>query len=551
MAATKTKRDGSWVWVWYGISLIGLLPLVGGCPETVTTDLDHVVVAQATPTPTPTDPGNEGTGITCTDNLDQALLTAGSRLVMVDFCTDWCGWCKKLQSETFTDPAVVERAKQVICVRIDGDKRKDLTGRYNVEGYPTVFFLKSNGQEVHRVVGFRDAGQFLAELDQAFAKGGVGQPAVTDDHPNQAPETAIATGQCVAGNIEKGGDIDFFKFNAQAGNMYILETRGTSDTILTLYDKDGTTQLADNDDTNGRNARIEWTAPSNGTYHVAIKLYSSTTGPYELCLSQDQTSVGITCTEDLNSALQKARSSHKVVMIDFCTEWCGWCKKLRDETLTDPRVIEKAQQVICVRIDGDNRRDLVSQYNITGYPTIVFLSEDGREVHRVVGFRDAAGFLVEMDKALSSSTPTEASITANFRTTPIGTANCSVTTEGAQYQTVNEGNWRLLYPGTSFVEVRFNLVNAPGSGTLILRHLSSASSNARGGGYSPVNILINGQLFKDHYDVAANHNASHGFETDQWDVARYLISGQNTLRIEFQSDAQTHYWIQEFKIQVQ
>ncbi|MBR1849933.1 MAG: DUF255 domain-containing protein [Bacteroidales bacterium] len=34
--------------------------------------------------------------------------TLGERLVFIDFYTSWCGWCKKMDRETFTDPTVAK-----------------------------------------------------------------------------------------------------------------------------------------------------------------------------------------------------------------------------------------------------------------------------------------------------------------------------------------------------------------------------------------------------------------------------------------------------------
>lgn len=75
------------------------------------------------------------------------------------------------------------------------------------------------------------------------------------------------------------GDEDWVAFSAVAGNTYILETTnlgGAADTYLTLYDTDGTSTLAQNDDGgNGLASRIEWVAPASGVYYAMIRHYSS------------------------------------------------------------------------------------------------------------------------------------------------------------------------------------------------------------------------------------------------------------------------------------
>jgi subtilisin family serine protease len=113
-----------------------------------------------------------------------------------------------------------------------------------------------------------------------------------DDYANNAAGAAsIALNSTVAGSIGAGGDEDWFKFAAVAGKKYVISTAlaGLADSVLTLYDRDGLTQLAVNDDIASNNlaSRISWTAPASGTYFIKVAAYdSSQTGGYRLSLSQ-------------------------------------------------------------------------------------------------------------------------------------------------------------------------------------------------------------------------------------------------------------------------
>ena len=89
-------------------------------------------------------------------NLEDALKD-GKRLgkpLMVDFYTDWCGWSVKLDRDTYADKKVQELAAQFICVKVDGDKNPALVKRYNVTGYPSIFFLSSNGKITKKIPGY-------------------------------------------------------------------------------------------------------------------------------------------------------------------------------------------------------------------------------------------------------------------------------------------------------------------------------------------------------------------------------------------------------------
>ncbi len=104
------------------------------------------------------------------------------------------------------------------------------------------------------------------------------------------------------------------------------------------------------------------------------------------------------------SALARAAKEEKPLMVDFETEWCGFCKKLDRETYGNVQVIQFVQQFfIAVKVDGDKRTDLRDRYSVEGYPTIVFLSPQAVELKRIVGYRPPDDFLAEAGKAARSS----------------------------------------------------------------------------------------------------------------------------------------------------
>ncbi len=41
-----------------------------------------------------------------------AANTKQPKMILVDVYTDWCGWCKKMDKETFTNPKVIAHLKQ-------------------------------------------------------------------------------------------------------------------------------------------------------------------------------------------------------------------------------------------------------------------------------------------------------------------------------------------------------------------------------------------------------------------------------------------------------
>jgi subtilisin family serine protease len=111
-----------------------------------------------------------------------------------------------------------------------------------------------------------------------------------DEHGNNAATaTLIAAGSVTDGEIQSPSDADWFKFQATAGWGYMIDTDllGLEDSVLSLYDTDGTTLLAWNDDVSwpsDPSSAIIWQAPANGIYSIAVTNYATETGTYRLNL---------------------------------------------------------------------------------------------------------------------------------------------------------------------------------------------------------------------------------------------------------------------------
>lgn len=105
-------------------------------------------------------------------DLEEAFAEAGKRrtLVMVDFMTDWCSWCKRLDKDTFSDASVVEELGELVALRLDAEKEGvDAAERYGVRSYPTIIFLDAAGHEVDRILGYLPPDAFLAEVQRIRA----------------------------------------------------------------------------------------------------------------------------------------------------------------------------------------------------------------------------------------------------------------------------------------------------------------------------------------------------------------------------------------------
>lgn len=118
-----------------------------------------------------------------------------------------------------------------------------------------------------------------------------------------------------------------------------------------------------------------------------------------------------TWTESYGGALAQAKSQNKLVLADFTgSDWCHYCVQLRREVLNKPDFINwAASHVVLLEVDyprlkrqtddikAQNER-LKDQFNIDGYPTVLVLNAEGKEVGRVVGYDGEKEWAEELQK---------------------------------------------------------------------------------------------------------------------------------------------------------
>jgi thiol:disulfide interchange protein len=105
---------------------------------------------------------------------------------------------------------------------------------------------------------------------------------------------------------------------------------------------------------------------------------------------------------DYETGMEQVEKQEKPVLIDFTASWCGWSRKLESEVFPTREVIALSQKFVCIRVDGDERPELVDRYVVDGYPTLLFLEHDGRELNRVSGYAPADEIVAEMEAALAA-----------------------------------------------------------------------------------------------------------------------------------------------------
>ena len=69
------------------------------------------------------------------------------------------------------------------------------------------------------------------------------------------------------------------------------------------------------------------------------------------------------------------------------------------ETHQDPAVVRALNEnFIPIRLEARSNLDLAQQYQVTGVPTTLLFSPEGKEIYRFGGFQTAAQYLKELAK---------------------------------------------------------------------------------------------------------------------------------------------------------
>lgn len=114
----------------------------------------------------------------------------------------------------------------------------------------------------------------------------------------------------------------------------------------------------------------------------------------------DGSSGGIAWSKAFTRAVRQAKTSKKLVMVDFYTDWCGWCKELDKTTYKDKKIIRLTKTTfIPIKINAEKEgQKAAAKYGVRSYPMILFVDGDGAVAGRIGGFAPAAPFAAQMEK---------------------------------------------------------------------------------------------------------------------------------------------------------
>ncbi len=134
--------------------------------------------------------------------------------IFVDLYTDWCGWCKRMDKTTMTDPFIINYLNsEFYPVKFNAEQDEDITFKgkvftlqkrkgkrdyhqlaahisRNQLSYPTFIFLNENAEVIQPIKGYQDATTFKTIMTY-----------IGDDHFKKTPWNQYK--KSYSGNSEK------------------------------------------------------------------------------------------------------------------------------------------------------------------------------------------------------------------------------------------------------------------------------------------------------------------------------------------------------------
>jgi thioredoxin-related protein len=98
---------------------------------------------------------------------------------------------------------------------------------------------------------------------------------------------------------------------------------------------------------------------------------------------------------DFDAAKQKAKETNRPILADFSgSDWCGWCIKLDKEVFSQDAFKEYAKENLVLllldfprrtelpKAEAEQNQKLSEEYGIRGFPTVLVLDAEGKELAR-------------------------------------------------------------------------------------------------------------------------------------------------------------------------
>ena len=101
-----------------------------------------------------------------------------------------------------------------------------------------------------------------------------------------------------------------------------------------------------------------------------------------------------------NQGLELAETQDKVMLVDFYTSWCHWCKVMDEKTFQNRAVADLLnKRFVTVRLNAENMNETVTYkgqefnnveftraFGVNGFPSLAFIDAQGEPITIIPGY---------------------------------------------------------------------------------------------------------------------------------------------------------------------
>ena len=81
-----------------------------------------------------------------------------------------CRWCKKMKHRILSDESVEKRLASYVCVKVFRENKEAVKDLPEIEGVPSVFFMKADKTVLVTVLGYFSVEDFISYIDSVEKK---------------------------------------------------------------------------------------------------------------------------------------------------------------------------------------------------------------------------------------------------------------------------------------------------------------------------------------------------------------------------------------------